>query len=142
MGWGLRKLLIAVLLFVVGSIADNLMTYWLVVVRGDFFEANPFTAPFIYSQPLYMWFVRDFAFLTLIIAASLGYKQLMLYLSRNDPLSRRARIIRIASRYWVIVLTVAAVRLLPAIHNVLVVATGYESPLSLFPIYMFNLLGR
>jgi len=138
----LQKLLIAVLLFVAGSVADNLMTYWLVVVRGDFLEANSFTAPFIYSQPLYMWFVRDFAFLVLIIAASLGYKQLMLYLSRNDPPSKRAKIIRIASRYWVIVLTVATIRLLPAIHNALVIVVGYESPLSRFPIYMSKFLGR
>ena len=138
----MRKLLAAILLFVAGSVADNLMTYWLVVARGVYSEANPFVAPFIYSQPLYMWFVRDFAFLALIIAASLGYKQLMLYLSRNDPPSKRARINRIASRYWIIVLTVATIRLLPAIHNVLVVATGYESPLSQFPTYMSKFLGR
>jgi len=134
-------LLATVLLFAVGSATDNLMTYWLVVVRGDFCEANPFVASFVYSQPLYMWFVRDFVFLALTIAISLGCKRLILWLSRSDPPSRRAGIAKMAFRHWIIVLTVAVARLLPAIHNVLLVATGYESPLPLIYNYTYNLLG-
>ena len=134
----MRKLLLAILLFAVGSVTDNLMTYWLVVVRGVFSEANPFVAPFIYSQPLYMWFLRDFAFLALIIVASLGYKKLMLYLSGNEPPARRARVVKVASYYWVPVFTVSAVRILPVIHNVLLITTGYESPLPKIPFYMLG----
>jgi len=101
----------------------------MVVVTGRYREANPFAAPFI-VQPLYMWFLRDFAFLALAVAASLGCRKLILWLSRNDPPPRRARIARAASRYWVIVFATSTVRLLPMIHNLLLLLFGYESPLT------------
>ena len=126
----MRKLLVAVLLFTAGSVADNLMTYWWVVVRGDFSEANPFVVSFIYSQPLYMWFLRDFAVLVLVIFTSLCCKKLILYLSRSDPPLKRAKALRVASWHWVIVLTVALIRFSAVIHNTLVVTIGYESPLT------------
>jgi len=135
----LRKLLVAVLLFVIGSVGDNLTTYWMVVVTGRYREANPFAAPFI-VQPLYMWFLRDFAFLALAVAASLGCRELILWLSRNNPPPRRARIIRAASRYWIIVFAVGIVRLLPMIHNLVLLGTGYESPLSSFFKYAYEFM--
>ena len=58
------------------------------------------------------------------------FYRLLLWLSRNDPPLRRARILRIASKYWVIVFVVAVVRFLPVVHNLLLLCFGYESPLS------------
>jgi len=126
----MKPLLIAVVLFVLGAVGDNLFTYKYVVVEHRFYEANPFTAPRIFTQPLWIWFVYDFIALVLTLAIAYGYYKFMVWLSRNDPPLRRARILRIASKYWVIVFVVAVIRFLPLIHNLLLLCFGYESPLS------------
>lgn len=135
-------LLIAVALFIIGSIGDNLLTYKYVVVEGVYGEANPFTASRIFSQPLWMWFVYDFAGLVAVVALALGYRVLMLWLSRRDPLWRRERIRRIASKYWVIVMVVAGIRLLPVVHNLLILAFGVESPLPVVNRFFWELLNN
>lgn len=132
-----RSLLIPVLLYVVGATGDNLLTYWFVVVRRDFYEANPFVAPFIYSHPLYMWFLRDLAALALVIALALGYRKIILTLSPPN----RARLFRIASKYWIIVLAASIARILPVIHNLLLIFFGIETPLSKLPLLIAKLLG-
>jgi len=123
------------MVYILGTVCDYLLTYKYVVVEGRFTEANPFLRDFIYANPLWMWFLRDFLFLVLIVAAALGYRWLILYLSRNEPPARRARLTWIASKYWVIVMAAVAVRLLPGVHDMLLIVFGWESPLS--RLYMF-----
>jgi len=124
-----RALACSLALFSVGSLLDNLLTYELVVVLGLFREANPFVAPFVYGAPLWLWFVRDFAVFGLVVLASWSMSRLILRLSRFDPPPRRARNERIASCWWLVPLCVAALRLLPTIHNALI-ACGIPSPIS------------
>ena len=116
------------ILFAAGSVVDNLLTYWFVVAEGRFFEANPFTAPFIYSQPLYMWFVRAVLFYLFAVAIGLVYRYLMHFLSRGYPPDVRAEALKMASRWWVIPFVVAVIRILPVIHNTLALL-GIETPL-------------
>jgi len=125
----LKRLLFSIILFIIGSLGDNFLTYKYVVLERKFFEANPFTAPRVYTQPLWMWFIYDFAGLLLTLAIAFGYYKLMLWLSRRDPPWKRARIVRIASKYWLIVLIVAVLRFSPVVHNLLLICFGYESPL-------------
>ena len=133
-----RFLILAILLFVAGSVADNLLTYWLIFIRGDCFEANPFAAPFIYTQPLWMWFLRDFLGLGLIVAVSFAVKCFVLFLAEKTPPPSRGRIARVASKYWIIVLISAVARMLPAIHNMLLAVFGYESPLPIINIITYR----
>jgi len=125
-----RRLAASMMVYILGTVCDYLLTYKYVVVEGRFMEANPFLRDFIYVNPLWMWFLRDFLFLVLIVAAALGCRWLILHLSRNEPPARRARLTWIASKYWVIVMAVAVVRLLPGVHNVLLIVFGWGSPLS------------
>jgi len=130
-----RKLVASMIVYVLGTAWDYLLTYKYVVVEGRFMEANPFLRDFIYANQLWMWFLRDFLSLVLIVAVAWGYRWLILYLSRNKPPARRARLTWIASKYWVIVMVVGIVRLLPGVHNTLLIVFGWESPLS--RLYMF-----
>ena len=136
----MRWLLLSSIFYVIGSIIDNLTTYWLVIVEGRFQEANPFIAPFIYTQPLYMWFIRDALFFLLIVAIALGCRYLIDYLSRRDPPERRARNLKIASRWWIIVLVASIARLYPVAHNCLVLM-GFEPPLPNAYNLLISLLG-
>ena len=122
---------ISVILYVLGAVGDNLFTYRYVVIEQKLFEANPFTAPRIYTQPLWVWFVYDFIALALTLVIAYGIRRLLLWLSRNDPPPVKARIAGIASKYWVIIMVVGIVRFLPVIHNLLLLLFGYESPLSI-----------
>ena len=122
---------IAVILYALGAVGDNLFTYKYVVVEHRFIEANPFTAPRIFTQSLWVWFVYDFIALALTLVIAYGIRRLLLWLSRNDPLPVKARIAGIASKYWVIIMVVGIVRFLPVIHNLLLLLFGYESPLSI-----------
>jgi len=122
--------LTSVIIYIFGTISDDLLTYKYVVVDHRLVEATPFARNFVYSEPLWMWFVRDFVFLAIAIAIALGYRKLILYLSRNDPPARKDKLERLASKYWVILLVVAVIRMLPGIHNTLLVVFGWESPLT------------
>jgi len=137
----LRWLRLAVVLYSLGALGDNLLTYKYVVVERRFYEANPFTAPRVYTQPLWMWFLYDLAAFVFALVAALGYYRLMLWLSRRDPPSRRARILRVASKYWAIVLFISIIRFLPVIHNVLLIYFGIETPLSELPYFLSKFLG-
>jgi len=137
----LKWLRLAAVLYAIGAIGDNLLTYKYVVVEHRFYEANPFTAPRVYTQPLWMWFIYDFIGFVLALAIAFGYYKLMHWLSRRDPPSRRARVLRIASKYWVIVLVISVIRFLPVIHNVLLVFFGIETPLSELPYFLSKFLG-
>jgi len=126
----LKWLWTAVVLYVLGAVGDNLLTYRYVVVEHRFVEANPFVAPRVYSQPLWLWFVYDFVALAITFAITFGCYKLIVWLSRNDPPMRRARVLRIASKYWTIVMVAGVVRFMPVVHNLLLLCFGYESPLS------------
>lgn len=105
---------VAVVLFAVGSVVDNLITYYLVVVAGVARELNPLARSFIFTHPLWMWFLRDFIGFAIATIVGLAYWYLI------DSSTRRF--------WWVIPLVVGVCRLLPAIHNVLAII-GYETPL-------------
>jgi len=120
---------LAAVLFALGSLGDNLLTYKYIVLERRFYEANPIVAARIYTQPLWIWFIYDFIGFMVALALAFGYYRLMHLLSRRDPPWKRERVLRIASKYWVIVLGVAIVRFLPVIHNILVICFGIETPL-------------
>ena len=124
----MRWLRISVALYAAGSVLDNLLTWWFVVIEKRFYEANPFAAPYVYTEPLYMWFVRDALFFLFVVAIGFGYRYLMDFLSRRDPPDVRAKVLRVASRWWVIPLVAAVLRILPVIHNTLALL-GIETPL-------------
>jgi len=125
-----KKLLASVVVYTIGAVYDYLLTYEYVVVKGEFVELNPFMKNFIYTAPLWMWFLRDFLFLGIIVAFALGLRYLILSSSKNEPPMVKAKLERIASKYWVIVAAVAVVRLLPGIHNTLLIVFGFETPLN------------
>ena len=137
----MKWLIFSIILFIIGSLGDNFLTYKYVVLERKFFEANPFTAPRVYTQPLWMWFVYDFIALALTLAVAFGYRNLMVWLSRNDSPMKRARVLRIASKYWVIVMVVAVVRFMPVVHNLLLLCFGYESPLSIMVFELGKYMG-
>ena len=124
----MRYLTLSVLLFVAGSVTDNLMTWWFVICTGRYVELNPFMCDFITSYPLWVWFLRDLAGFAAVVLASLAFRWFVLRSSVREPPDVRVRLESIASKYWVIPLTAASFKLLPAIHDALTVA-GYETPL-------------
>ena len=109
-----------VLLFLVGSVLDNLLTYRYVVLEHRFAEVNPFAAPFVYSRPLYTWFLRD----AVGLLAVLG-----LYLAARAALERLRP--GWGSRATAVVAVPAIARIAPVVHNVLLLLFGIESPLTL-----------
>ena len=125
---GNRYIALSVVLYVAGSVSDNLMTWWFVVHTGKFVELNPFMRGFIASYPLWVWFLRDLAGFAAIVFASLAFRWFVLRSSVREPPDVRVKLESIAGKYWVIPLTAASFRLLPAIHDALTVA-GYETPL-------------
>ena len=124
----MRYLTLSVLLYVAGSVTDNLMTWWFVTCTGRYVELNPFMRGFITSYPLWVWFLRDLAGFAAVVFASLAFRWFVLRSSVREPPEVRVRLESIAGKYWVIPLTAASFRFLPAIHDALTVA-GYETPL-------------
>lgn len=122
MGIMRRKLLYVLfpVLYVIGALGDNIFTYYYVCVLGVFSEANPFRAHQVYTQPLWMWFIRDLLMLAIAIALTFLYKKLM---------ERDTRTLRLADRAWVILAVVAITRFIPVVHNLLVLF-GVRSPLA------------
>jgi len=129
--------LIAIVLFLLGSLGDNLLTYKYIVLEHRFSEANPIAESRIFVQPLWMWFVYDFVDLVITLGLAFGYYRLMLWYSRKKPLWKRKKILKIASKYWIIVFVVAIIRVLPVIHNVLLLCFGIETPLPK-PLYVLG----
>ena len=109
-----RRVAIGVALFVAGMAGDNLLTYEYVVRRGIVDEANPVVELVWLGKPLWAWFLRDLAFLALILAA-------YYVLSRLQLTARLA---------WLVPVTVGALRFAPLVHNAVFILTGYESPLA------------
>ena len=124
----MRYLGLVALLFVVASVADYVMTWWFVVRTGGFVELNPFIRDLISRYPPWVWLLRDLACFTVVVLSSLAFRWFVLKVSVREPPAVRDRLESIAGKYWVIPLTIAVFRLLPAIHDVLTVA-GYETPL-------------
>ena len=124
----MRYLGLAALLFVVASVADYVMTWWFVVRTGGFVELNPFIRDLISRYPPWVWFLRDLACFTVVVLSSLAFRWFVLKVSVREPPAVRDRLESIAGKYWVIPLTIAVFRLLPAIHDALTVV-GYETPL-------------
>jgi len=123
-----RRVVLSVLIYIVAACADNLLTYYCVVI-GDYYEANPFAAVMVYSQPLWVWFLSDF----LVIAAVVGVSYLYYTVFRRYS---------VVARYWLIIFAVAIARLLPVIHNIVLLLTGYETPLPVAVQYIARCLGQ
>lgn len=117
----------AAILFVVSSTLDNITTYEFVVVRGEYVEANPFLVPFIYTQPLHIWFLRDALLLALLVVEALAFRWLLLRLYRRRPQAQA--LMKLADSHWVIVAAAALFKAAAAAHNLLLVTLDIETPL-------------
>ena len=120
----LKPVLISLALFSVGSVLDNLLTYYYVVVMGTYTELNPLASDFILTQPLPMWFIRDYIGFTLIFLLSLMVRKLL----------------RVGT-WWVVVFVPSLIRLLPAVHAVLMLFLEYDSPLDDLAVALYRALG-
>jgi len=116
-----RCVIASALAFTLGSVLDNVLTYEYVVAEGRFSEANPFLKEFIYIRPLWMWFLRDFTFLAAVTVTLWGLYRIS---ALTSP-----RASAVLSRWWVVLVVLSMLRILPAVHNLILVATGYETPL-------------
>jgi len=90
-----------VVLWVLGSLFDNVTTYIGVHVLG-FAEANRVQAYVVYNTPIYVWFAIDAAAMLFV------YGVYRLVYRLNGPLSR------------IFLMVCAAVRIVPVIRNILV----------------------
>lgn len=95
-----------VFLWVLGSVIDNLTTYYAIYVVGGFAEANPIQSWVVYGMPLFLWFVFDAAAMVMVWLVAR-------YLKRLSPWLGAA-----------VLVEAAAVRLYPAIHNLYCLSTA------------------
>ena len=116
------------LIYYFGATADNLLTYFYVKLWGLYAEANPIIAVYWMDKPLWTWMVRDLAVLLLAILVCISYRRLVDFLiSTNRP----STILAYTRRCWLLPLyLVAVVRCLPAVHNILLIFFGVETPLA------------
>ena len=121
-------------LYLCSSLADILLTYYLVVIVRSmngvvFYEVNPFAREFLLNLPLWLWFAFDASGFALFTLVAFAYRRLVvrLAMSEGDP-RRRRRLLRISSLWIAVPCMMAGIRLLPVIHNVLVLF-GYRTPL-------------
>ena len=128
-GYVLRMVRISSVIYVLGAVLDNLLTYRYVVLERVFVEANPLAVERVYTAPLWLWFVEDFAVYLAVLAMVCGYCRLCLYAARRKP-SKREWFIKEARVSWWILVAAAIMRLLPVVHNTLVLLFGIETPFS------------
>ena len=124
------KIRLLVGIYGLGSLFDNSTTYIYAVKLGLYREANPLRIPVVYGYPLWMWFLVDFACLALILVASLLYRRMVLkFADKEANPKRRARHLWLAEKWWIAPAIMASLRLLPVIHNLLLIYFGFETPL-------------
>ena len=119
--------------YLAGALIDDVLTYLYVKLWGMYAEANPVIVMFWLDKPLWLWILRELFGLILAVAASVAYRRLadILIGRAEKPSPRALRLLTAMRRAWMWPLALAAViRCLPAIHNILLIAFGYESPLS------------
>ena len=127
-----RKLSLFSLLYVVASLLDISFTYIYIVKLGLYSEANPFMANLVFTQPPYVLYALDMLILTLVLSVTLAYRRLVV----------RVGVSKVADKCWVILATAAINRLLPGIHNVILLTTGYETPLPQIIRYMYMIVKK
>jgi len=111
---------IFIILYIVGALVDDVLTYRYVVELRMFAEANP-TNIFVNSGlPLWAWIAIDMFILLAILAM---YRLYIAYMDRRG-VGRIGRIVAYAS-----LASLTAIRMLPAIHNTLLLFFGIETPL-------------
>jgi len=111
---------IFIILYIVGALLDDMLTYRYVVELRMFAEANP-TNIFVNSGlPLWTWIAVDMLILLAILAL---HKLYITYMDRRG-VGRIGRIVAYAS-----LASLTAIRMLPAIHNVLLIFFGIETSL-------------
>jgi len=124
------KIRLLVGIYGLGSLFDNSTTYIYAVKLGLYREANPLRIPVVYGYPLWMWFLVDFAFLALVLVASLLYRCMVLrFACKEVDADKRRRHLWLASKWWMAPAIMASLRLLPATHNLLLICFGFETPL-------------
>jgi len=115
-----RAFTVFTILYIVGALADDLITYRYVVELRMFGEANP-TNIFVNSGlPLWAWIAIDMLILLAILAL---HKLYITYMDRRG-VGRIGRIIAYAS-----LASLTAIRTLPAVHNILLIFFGIETSL-------------
>ena len=116
--------------YVLGAIIDNVLTYLYAVKVGLYREANPLRAPLVYGYPLWCWFLVDFACLAFILSVSLLYRRMVLrFACKEVDANKRRRHLWLAEKWWIAPAIMASLRLLPVIHNLLLIYFGVETPL-------------
>lgn len=119
----LKPVLACLAVFTVGSILDNVMTYYFVVLEGRFAELNPLSRSFIHTYPLIMWFLRDYLGFALVILLALITRRLLK-----------------VSTWWLVMAIPSVVRILPVIHNISLLL-GYDTPFDDLAVTLYRVLG-
>ena len=127
-----RKLLLFGLLYIAASSLDVSFTHIFIVKLGLYSEANPFMASLVFTQPPYVLFAFDMLILVLVLSVTLAYRRLVV----------RVGVSKVADKCWIILASAAINRLLPGIHNVILLTTGYETPLPLIIRHMYMIVRR
>jgi len=117
---GLKHILACLAVFTVGSILDNVMTYYFVVLEGRFAELNPLSRSFIHTYPLIMWFLRDYLGFTFVVLLALVVKRLLK-----------------VGAWWLVIAVPSVTRVLPVIHKLL----GYDTPFDDLVVALYRALG-
>jgi len=107
-------------LYIAGVLADDILTYLYVVELRMFGEANPMNIFVNSGLPLWTWILVDMFVLFITLAMHRLY---IAYMDRKN-LGRIGRIVAYTS-----LTSLTAIRLLPAIHNALLLFFGIETPL-------------
>lgn len=129
------KLKLPLAIYLVGALVDDALTYLYVKLWGIYAEANPIIALHLLDKPLWMWGLKELAGVAIAVAMCFGYRglieSLIARISNPKPSKACMKILNCMKDGWLWPLWLAAViRLLPAIHNVLLIFFNVESPLS------------
>ena len=146
-----RGFWIPVAIFAASAAADDALTYYYVKLMGLYEEANPVIAGILASvgDPLHLactLALREAMGILVAALASLAYRGLIIALSgkisAREAKSPSRRILEAMRRAWTWPLWLASIiRLMPVIHNALLIFFGVESPLSWLVRRMFSSFG-
>ena len=123
-GMDSRGVVVAVLLYCLSALSDSLISVYM-VSRLGFVELNPHMAPILGTSTHFV--METLAFLTLISLMYVMRRALLLAARKSDQEAIR----RVAERTWIMLLPPAVLRWIAVIHNLILLLTGWESPLSL-----------
>jgi len=120
------------IIFIVAALIDDLTTYICVKVFNMYGEANIIVDLYFLDNPA-IWVVSEVMVLVLVIVLAVFYRKLIEIIIKNtrkDNMQSMKIINFLASRWTWIVWFVAIIRILPIIHNALLIFFGIETPLS------------